>query len=224
MIIRVVGIGPAGSHWMTAEAKEALQWAQFIIGTQRQLECVKGLIDLSQKTYAYESLTKDMTAKIDAFIESEVKISENPKGNFTKWGLGVVVLASGDPSLYGIGKYLVNRYGQEMVTVTAGISSVQYLFAAVGQDMNDVYITSCHGREVNFDRVFSMPKTALLTDDKIGPYQIAAEAIKRGLNPKIIIGESLGYENKERYQIGPATEVLNRAYDMNVVIVINEEA
>lgn len=222
MIIRVVGIGPAGTQWLTAEAKKTIQWADVIVGTDRQLESVKELIDSSQKTYAYESVHKDMTDFIDAQLEKDVEIIEKPKGNFRKWHIGLVILASGDPSLFGVGKFLIKKYGHEVVTICPSISSVQYLFAAAGQDMNDVYLTSCHGREVNFERVFGMPKTGLLTDEKIGPFQIATEALSRKLNPRMIIGERLGYP-EERVQIVYASEVESRPYALNAVIVINEE-
>ncbi len=222
MIIRVVGIGPAGTQWLTAEAKKAIQWANVIIGTERQLESVNELIDSSQKTYAYESVHKDMTDFIDAQMEKDLPAEAHPKGKFRKWHIGIVVLASGDPSLYGVGKYLIKRYNREIVTICPSISSIQYLFAVAGQDMNDVYLTSCHGREVNFDRVFNMPKTGLLTDDKLGPFEIAAEAKRRGLNPRMIIGERLGYPD-EHVEIAYASEVPDRSYGLNVVIVINEE-
>lgn len=222
MIIRVVGIGPSGSRWLTAEAKEAVQWANLIIGAERQLEAVAELIDSSQKTYIYESVHKDMKDYIDAFLEAEIAENGGHHRHKGKMGMGIVVLASGDPSLYGVANYLIGRYGKDMVTVTAGISSVQYLFAKVGQNMNDLYLTSCHGREVNFDRIFGLPKAALLTDEQSGPFEIAAEALKRGLNPLMIVGESLGYDNETILQ-AKASDIEKRAYGLNVVIVINEE-
>jgi cobalt-precorrin-7 (C5)-methyltransferase len=63
----------------------------------------------------------------------------------------VVVLASGDPLFYGIGKRLVAEFGIEQVRIIPGISAVQYLCAKTGIDMNDIWLTSSHGRDVDFD-------------------------------------------------------------------------
>lgn len=205
MNINVVGIGPAGMKWLTAEGKEAIEEAALIIGTKRQLETVETLTSAAHECYAYESLTKDLLSKID-----------NHKGDSS-----IAVLGSGDPSLYGIGKYLIGRYGPLRVSIICGISSLQYLFSKAKLDMNDVYLTSCHGRQVDFDRVFAMPKTGLLTDELLGPHQIAAEALKRGINPQIIIGEMLGYA-EEQVEITCAEDVVDRHYGLNAVIVINE--
>lgn len=205
MNINVVGIGPAGMKWLTAEGKEAIEKAALIIGTKRQLEAVASLTEATQECYAYESLTTDLLSKIDEH----------------KGASSIAVLGSGDPSLYGIGKYLIGRYGPQRVSVICGISALQYLFSKAKLDMNDVYLTSCHGRQVDFDRVFAMPKTGLLTDELLGPYQIAAEALRRGINPKMIIGEMLGYA-AEQVEITCAKDVIDRPYALNAVIVINE--
>lgn len=64
-------------------------------------------------------------------------------------------------------------------------------------------------------------KVALVTDDKIGPYQIAQQIINRGLQRTLVIGENLSYPN-EQITIMPATEVLDQPYQMNVVVIIDE--
>jgi cobalt-precorrin-7 (C5)-methyltransferase len=61
-------------------------------------------------------------------------------------GRRVVVLASGDPLFYGIGTRLMAHFGIERVRIIPGISAVQYLCARAGIDMNDIWLTSSHGR------------------------------------------------------------------------------
>ncbi|WP_228741252.1 SAM-dependent methyltransferase, partial [Klebsiella quasipneumoniae] len=56
------------------------------------------------------------------------------------------VLASGDPLFYGIGTRLIAHFGIERVRIIPGISAVQYLCAKAGIDMNDIWLTSSHGR------------------------------------------------------------------------------
>lgn len=220
-MIKIIGIGPAGTQWLTAEGKEAIQWAHLVVGSQRQIESVENLIDYSQSSHNYNGL-KDLVSSLDKYIEFQRSRIENCEQGISKWTPDIAVLASGDPSLYGIAKYLIGIYGQDQVKVIPGISSIQYLFSKIGVDMNDVYLTSCHGRDVNYDWVFQMKKTGLLTDEGRGPFDIASEARKRGLNPKIVVGENLGYP-EEQIRLYDASALPDQYYAMNVVIVINDE-
>lgn len=220
-MIKIIGIGPAGSQWLTAEGKEAIQWAHLVVGSARQVESVVNLIDYSQSSQTYNGL-KDLVQSLDKYIAFQRERVENCEQGISTWTPDIAVLASGDPSLYGIAKYLIGIYGQEQIKVIPGISSLQYLFSKVGIDMNDVYLTSCHGRDVNYDWVFQMPKTGLLTDEGRGPFEIAAQARERGLNPRIIVGELLGYP-EERIVLYRANELTDKDFAMNVAIVLNDE-
>lgn len=220
-MIKIIGIGPAGTQWLTAEGKEAIQWAHLVVGSQRQVESVTNLIDYSQSSQSYNGL-KDLVQSLDKYIAFQRARVENCEQGISTWTPDIAVLASGDPSLYGIAKYLIGIYGQAQIKVIPGISSIQYLFASVGIDMNDVYLTSCHGRDVNYDWVFDMPKTGLLTDEGRGPFEIAAQARARGLNPRLIIGEQLGYP-EEKIVICRANDLKDQDFAMNVTIVINDE-
>lgn len=221
-MIKVVGIGPAGSHWMTAEGKEVIQWAHLVVGSPRQIESVEKLIDFSQSRQSYDSL-KHLVELLDQYIEFSRKQVQDCEQGISKWTPDIAVLASGDPSFYGIAKYLMGIYGDDQIKVIPGISSIQYLFSRIGKDMNDVYLTSCHGRHANYDRIFNMPKIGMLTDEIHGPYEIAKEALRRGEDPILVIGESLGYPD-ETIDMLRASQVADRDYGMNVVIMLREEA
>ncbi|MGF7448283.1 precorrin-6y C5,15-methyltransferase (decarboxylating) subunit CbiE, partial [Klebsiella michiganensis] len=92
----------------------------------------------------------------------------------------VVVLASGDPLFYGIGTRLIAHFGIERVRIIPGISAVQYLCAKAGIDMNDIWLTSSHGRDVCFDELARQRKVAMVTDGRCGPREIAAQQAARG--------------------------------------------
>ena len=133
----------------------------------------------------------------------------------------VVVLASGDPLFYGIGKRLVAEFGIEQVRIIPGISAVQYLCAKTGIDMNDIWLTSSHGRDVDFDALARSPKTAMVTDARCGPREIAAALVARGAGERwLVIGENLAMDN-ERIHWLPARDV-QAQYEMNVVVILNE--
>jgi precorrin-6y C5,15-methyltransferase-like, putative len=61
----------------------------------------------------------------------------------------------------------------------------------------------------------------MVTDKKIGPYEIAQEAMKRGLKKVLVIGENLSYED-EKIEILAEDQVIDRQYEMNVVVILNE--
>ena len=61
----------------------------------------------------------------------------------------------------------------------------------------------------------------MVTDKKIGPYEIAQEIKKRGLKKVLVIGENLSYED-EKIEILAEYQVIDRQYEMNVVVILNE--
>ena len=153
----------------------------------------------------------------------------------------IVVLASGDPSIYGIADYInrtmsrqedpateTNRIpsqrdsiqDKENLVIVPGISSIQYAFSVFKIPMNDLYITSSHGRQPDYDFIFMHDKLALVTDSKIGPRQIAQEVKDRGLDYSFYVGENLSYHN-QRLTVGSADDILARdSYGMCLVILI----
>ena len=89
--------------------------------------------------------------------------------------------------------------------------------------MNDLYITSSHGKRPDFDYILSHKKVCMVTDNKIGPHEISNEIIKRGLKKTVVVGENLSYDN-EQITIGSPEDILNiEKFDMNVVVILDEE-
>lgn len=86
--------------------------------------------------------------------------------------------------------------------------------------MNDLWITSSHGRTPDFDAIARHGKTAMVTDNTIGPFEIAQALLARGLNPTIIVGENLTAKDERIHHL-LASEVAAQ-YAMNVVVILNE--
>ena len=200
-MISVVGLGPGSSDYLTPLASRLILECEWIVGAERQLAAVP-------HQHAQVHLLDRKLADLAIWL----KAHQHEK---------VVVLASGDPMLYGIGKYIKGQMSAENVQIISGIGSMQYLFSRIALDMNDVYLTSSHGKTPDFDFMLQHQKVALVTDEKIGPYQIAQEIIQRGLQRTMIIGENLSYPN-EQITILSASEVLDQPYQMNVVVIVDE--
>lgn len=199
-MIYVVGIGPGEQPWLTLAAQRVIAEADILVGWPRLLNL-----------FADHSAEKVvMSADIDAMLARLAQWTERC----------VVVLASGDPMLFGIGKRICQAFPADLRTVLPGISSVQYLFAAIGLDMNDVYLTSSHGKQPDFDFIFAHSKVAMVTDQHIGPYQIAQEALRRDIDCTLVIGENLGYPTQQISLLSP--DQVAQHYQMNVVVVLRE--
>ena len=62
-------------------------------------------------------------------------------------GLQTVVLASGDPLWFGIGRLLLDRFGRDRLRFHPAPSSLQLAFARIGRPWQDASWVSLHGRE-----------------------------------------------------------------------------
>jgi precorrin-6y C5,15-methyltransferase (decarboxylating), cbiE subunit len=225
-MVYVVGVGPGSGLYLTRAAEEIIDKAQLLIGGTRNIEFIRTSLGLKEGQDTFV-LGSDLASMMD-------QIEKNLDKN-------IVVLASGDPSIYGIADYInrtmsrqedpateTNRIpsqrdsiqGKENLVIVPGISSIQYAFSVFKIPMNDLYITSSHGRQPDYDFIFMHDKLALVTDSKIGPRQIAQEVKDRGLDYSFYVGENLSYHN-QRLTVGSADDILARdSYGMCLVILI----
>ncbi|WP_300277821.1 cobalt-precorrin-7 (C(5))-methyltransferase [Peptacetobacter sp.] len=202
-MLNVIGIGPGNKGYITEIGKKIIDESEVLIGGKRNLEIFKNF--KGEKIILGSNL-----------VQIKDYINQNTDKNIS-------VIASGDPSVYGIGKYLSKNTDKENLKIFPGISSMQYMFARIKMDMNDLYMTSSHGREPDFDYLLSHKKVCMVTDSKIGPREIAQEIIKRDLRKIIFVGENLSYES-EKITIGKPKDILKvEKYDMNIVVIVDEK-
>jgi cobalt-precorrin-7 (C5)-methyltransferase len=199
-MLTVVGIGPGAAQMLTLQAQAAINDAQILVGGARQLAL---FAHIGAQTRLLDS---DLEGLIDWLRE---RITER-----------VVVLASGDPLIYGIGKRLAANFSPAELHIIPGISSIQYLCARAAVDMNDLWITSSHGREPDFNAIAAHQKVAMVTDQIINPHAIAQAMLMRGLNPVFIIGENLSSADERIHRLQAAD--VAQSYAMNVVLILNE--
>ena len=152
-MVYVVGVGPGSGIYLTRAAEEIIDRAQLLIGGTRNIEFIRTSLGLKegQDTFVLGSDLASMMDQIEKNLDKDI-----------------VVLASGDPSIYGIADYInrtmsrqedpateTNRIlsqrdsiqGKENLLIVPGISSIQYAFSVFKIPMNDLYITRSHGRQ-----------------------------------------------------------------------------
>lgn len=205
-MIYIVGIGTGFGEYsdITLRAVQIIKDSTIIIGSGRQLDLAKKYNHNAQ-IIKYEKISEI----IQILKENTDRI--------------ISVLASGNPSLYGIADYIIkNMSTLEDIEIIPGISSVEYLFSKLKITMNDLYMTSFHGRKLDEEIILKSKKTAFFTDDKTKLYDIAQIYLKNELNPIFIIGENLSYPNEKIRRLRADEIKVDDEFGMYILIVINE--
>ncbi|MBI4506815.1 MAG: precorrin-6y C5,15-methyltransferase (decarboxylating) subunit CbiE, partial [Chloroflexi bacterium] len=162
--IHVVGIGDDGPAGLTPAARAVVASADVLVGGRRHLGW---FADAPAEKIV---LGADVAAALDRVA------AEHERRR-------VVVLASGDPLLYGIGAAVLEHFGPEAVEVVPHVSAVQLAFARLGRPWHDARVVSAHGRSAEAVRraAWQGGLLAVLTDEVNTPARIAATLLADGV-------------------------------------------
>lgn len=172
--IDVIGIDDSGPSGLPAGALALVQTADLVCGGRRHLS----IFPSGRERF---TITGDLEALYRRLGE----------GRFQS----AVVLASGDPSFYGIGPALAERFGRERVAIHPHAGSVSLAFARLGLAWHDATVLSAHGRPIDeiLPAALSASKLAILTDPEHTPAAIASGLIAAGMpNCTAYVCERLG--------------------------------
>jgi len=206
-MIHVIGVGVEGLESLSESSMETVRKAKLIVGSERIL---KQLPDTPAKKHSL----KDDLFKIVDIIKKKRKSD-------------VVVLASGDPNLFGITNYLLKHVGKDDITVTPAVSSMQWAFALAKETWEDAGIVSAHGRGMEdvVRTAFLRDKVGVFTDDKNSPDKIAAALLSQGIEErKVFVCENIGTDKAKVFE-GSLKEASHKKFSpMNVMIIKKEKA
>ncbi len=194
--IYIAGIGPGGEDYILPAAMRAISDSDVLIGGERSLE-------------GFRQLGKEEVA-IGGDLDAVCRYIFHNRGKKR-----ITVLASGDPGIFSIAKFLKGRLGGGCIEVIPGISSLQYLCARLGIEWNDVYMLSVHGRAADglIDAVRNNPKVILFTGGSSTPDSICRRLAGNGLvSCRIAVGENLSYSN-ERITEGAPEDMLDMSFE-----------
>ena len=200
--IAVIGLGVAENAMLSEQALLALQSADLVIGSERQLKTLEKhlaiqpqietlgegdqqqvepqLISLPPRTEIIPKLKE-----LKALIETEKK---------------VVVLGSGDPLYYGIGTWISKHFNDATVRFFPAVSSITQACHSLSIAQQDVHVVSLHGRPLAKLKVaLKAQQTLLLLTDKDSlPHHIATVCQETGFtDAEIIVCERLGYTEQK---------------------------
>ncbi len=219
--IYVIGVG---YRPFTERAREALFRSDHILASNRLFEVFKGYEE-------FASVKKKVMVinKVDEMIGFI-------RGNFEK--RSVVLLASGDPLFFGIGRKVIGEFGENSVEILPDLSSIQIAFSKIKEPWDDVFLMSLHGGPdpekrrrlpCEIDDIPSLlqvhNKMAVLTDRENSPSEIARRILSAPefTSLKVFVCEKLGYPD-EKITLGTPEEIAGMIFsDPNVVILVNSE-
>ncbi|TAJ18663.1 MAG: precorrin-6y C5,15-methyltransferase (decarboxylating) subunit CbiE [Dehalococcoidia bacterium] len=161
--ITVVGIGDDGPAGLGDHARDAIASAEVLCGGTRHLAM------FPDHPARKVDLSTDFAGAL-RLLEAESSGRQ-------------VVLASGDPMLFGIGATLVARLGAGRVEILPHVSSVQVAFARLCEPMRDVVTLSAHGRELRpvLARAMGCARAAILLDDHNDACTVAGALLDAGM-------------------------------------------
>ncbi len=195
MSATVVGVGPAGP---SPEGARAIAGAELLIGGARLLE----------RFADHPGEKWDLTGRLKEIVPL-LRRSE---------GRAVVILASGDPLLFGIGGYLSKKI--EGLRFLPATSSVAEAFARIGLRWDDAALISVHGRPIGdlAGALARSGKLAVLTSAENSPAAIGARL--GDIEGTAHVCEALGTE-RERVRSLPIAELAGLADvdPLNVLIL-----
>lgn len=131
-----------------------------------------------------------------------------------------VVLASGDPGLFGPVRVLRSE-GVEPDVLPA-VSSVALAFARAGLPWDDAVVASAHGRDLRLavNACKAHPKVAVLTAPGAGPAELGAALI--GHRRRLFVAEDLGTPGERCTWLAPAQAAEHPAWSpLNVVLSVD---
>ncbi|MCI0681601.1 MAG: precorrin-6y C5,15-methyltransferase (decarboxylating) subunit CbiE [Gemmataceae bacterium] len=201
--VHIVGVGSDGLGGLTGQARDLLQQADVILG--------------SDQTFSLLPELKAERIKIGADLTEPARFLEKNLGSKR-----MVVLASGDPLFYGVARWLCDHVGKERFEVLPHVSSMQLAFARIKESWEEAYLTNLatHSLEEVLDRIRTAETVGLFTSEQEDPPRIARQLLARGLDYfKAYVCENLGAPD-ERVTQGELTDIQDMEFaPLNVMIL-----
>lgn len=210
--VHIVGIGLDGAVGLPNDLRRLVERATLLIGSDRHLSYFP-------HSTADRLILGDIT---DAIKEISYQLNFSESDNLD---ILIVVLTSGDPLFFGLGRLLLAEIPPEKLTFHPHLSSVQLAFNRVKVPWQDAKIISAHGRslaELTEALQAGHEKIGILTDNINNPIAIANLLISLDLANcyDFWICENLDGKN-ERVECWQTEDILEENFaPLNVVILI----
>jgi precorrin-6Y C5,15-methyltransferase (decarboxylating) len=174
--LSIIGIGEDGVDGLSPMARRVIQDARLVVGGARHLDLARSLISGEQLVWP-----SPMHQAFDLIA--------------ARCGEPVVVLASGDPFNYGVGKQLMQRFSVEEMLCLPQPSAFSLAAARMGWPVQDTMQISLHGRALEgvIRHLSAGARILVLCWDGTTPAKLAALLSARGMGgSRLTVLEAMG--------------------------------
>jgi precorrin-6Y C5,15-methyltransferase (decarboxylating) len=170
--IRVIGIGADGWDGVPQRIREVVLRASVVLGGKRHLAMLPEVPGQRREPWP-SPLREGLPALIASLGDGAV--ADGPLADGPVADGGVVVLASGDPLVSGIGTTLIEMLGRDAVTIVPAVSSVALARAEMGWPAESCAVVSVTGRDPSLVLHELAPgrRVLVLSADERTPGQVA---------------------------------------------------
>ncbi len=207
-MIALIGIGEDALAGLPPATRSLVEEADVLVGAARHLDLIAD----------FAGPCVDWSAGFDAGFDAIDR--------HLREGRKVVVLASGDPLYFGVGKSLIARFGHERVRVLPHPSAVSLTCAAMGWAQADVQVVTVHGRSSGRSlenlNLYLHPgaRLVVLTRGGESPAHIAKLLVEQGYGPsRLVVLEHLGGAREHRVEGEAETWTQAHCAALNMVAV-----
>lgn len=210
-VVNVVGIGLDGATGLTNTVRQLVEQATLLVGSDRHLSY------FPNHSASHLVLT-DFTEAIQQIRTHLARSNPNTS---------IVVLVSGDPLFFGLGRLLLAQLPPSQLTFHPHLSAVQLAFNRIKVPWQDAQLISVHGRSLEQLTVAlqqSVTKIGVFTDRKNTPSAIAKLLLGLDLANcyEFWVCENLGGTD-EQVQCLPVDAILQQTFaPLNVVVLLRQ--
>ncbi len=197
-MLSLIGMGPGHIDYVTPEAAAAIRRADIVLAFERVAETAEHFRTPILRIRRLDEIFTHLAPERD-----------------------VALLVSGDPGFYSMLEYL-NTQRVEIGRVIPGISSLQYIMAALRKSWNGVVCFSLHGRDDDLTALKHVRMAAILTDKTNTPHLISKRLHQLGLRGRFYVGSHLSYQN-ERILAARIGDDIDDDGSLAIVVVEQDE-
>lgn len=212
--IQIVGIGLDGAAGLSATVHHIVEQATLLVGSDRHLSYFPNHLAERFTLGDFHAAIQTIRQHLTFSTSSSLYVSPL-----------IVVLVSGDPLFFGLGRLLLAELPAERITIHPHLSSVQLAFSRIKVSWQDANVISAHGRsldELTQALQQGHDKIAVLTDATNTPSAIAHLLIALDLPGcyQCWVCENLG-SPRERVQAFAPNELMGQTFEpLNVVVLL----
>lgn len=206
MTIKVIGIGLEGANSVLPSVLSFIEEATVLVGGDRHL--------------AYFPQHQGIKLKINNINHAITEIKK-----YWQQGEKIVILATGDPLFFGIGRILVNDFPAQQLEFYPHLSSVQLAFNRLQIPWQSAKLISLHGRDMETlinSWKKGEPILAILTDTINNPLTIwqVYQQLKLPINYDFYLCENLGGKQEKITKINSVNDLnLDLIASLNLIIL-----